>query len=292
MKCPKCDYLGFETGDRCKNCGYDFSLMTTPAPDLDLRLRDDAASASPVSEPALPLFATADLPDDEPLIRLPAAPRAPLSVRRTPDTPRLRALSRPSRQAPEPSFEFQDDEMPEPVASTSPEPRRHPPSAMAGYAEGATAGHAPILRVPRAARATADSELLPRLTAAVIDHAILLAIDATVLYFTLKMAALTFADWRAVPLVPLIAFLVLLKLSYFSMFTAAGGQTIGKMGSGIRVVGEDGAGVDIMQAVRRSLAGIVSCVTFGLAFVPAILGDGRALHDRVARTRVVALPSA
>ena len=26
MKCPKCDYLGFETGDRCKNCGYDFSL--------------------------------------------------------------------------------------------------------------------------------------------------------------------------------------------------------------------------------------------------------------------------
>ena len=26
MKCPKCEYLGFETGDRCKNCGYDFSL--------------------------------------------------------------------------------------------------------------------------------------------------------------------------------------------------------------------------------------------------------------------------
>src|SRR5687768_18063365 len=21
MKCPKCDYLGFETGDRCRNCG-------------------------------------------------------------------------------------------------------------------------------------------------------------------------------------------------------------------------------------------------------------------------------
>ena len=27
MKCPKCSYLGFETGDRCKNCGYDFSLL-------------------------------------------------------------------------------------------------------------------------------------------------------------------------------------------------------------------------------------------------------------------------
>src|SRR4030095_10050339 len=44
MKCPKCHYLGFETGDRCKNCGYDFSLLPladTPAsgaPDLDADL--------------------------------------------------------------------------------------------------------------------------------------------------------------------------------------------------------------------------------------------------------------
>ena len=28
MKCPKCAYLGFETGDRCKNCGYDFALLS------------------------------------------------------------------------------------------------------------------------------------------------------------------------------------------------------------------------------------------------------------------------
>jgi uncharacterized RDD family membrane protein YckC len=281
MKCPKCDYLGFETGDRCKNCGYDFSLMTTAVPDLDLRLRDDAASAPPASEPALPLFATADLPDDEPLIKLPAAPRPPLSVRRTPDTPRLRALARPPRQAPEPTFEFQEDETAEPVAALAPEPRRYPssPPVTAGRAAGA-------------APAAADSALLPRVTAALIDHAILLGIDVTVLYFTLKMAALTLADWRAVPLLPLLAFLVLVKLAYFSMFTAAGGQTIGKMGSGIRVVGEDGARVDIVQAVRRALAGVVSCITLGLAFVPALLGDGRALHDRFARTRVVALPSA
>ena len=26
MKCPKCNYLGFERVDRCRNCGYDFSL--------------------------------------------------------------------------------------------------------------------------------------------------------------------------------------------------------------------------------------------------------------------------
>ena len=45
MKCPKCSYLGFETGDRCKNCGYDFSLLAAPHEppdhDLNLRLPDD-----------------------------------------------------------------------------------------------------------------------------------------------------------------------------------------------------------------------------------------------------------
>ena len=53
MKCPKCDYLGFETGDRCKNCGYDFSLTpATPArsdndPELFFRPLDDAPSDAP-----------------------------------------------------------------------------------------------------------------------------------------------------------------------------------------------------------------------------------------------------
>ena len=140
MKCPKCNYLGFETGDRCKNCGYDFSLMSDlEAPvdfdlDIDLapRSSDDTLPASvqwddnfepelaespatleianpfpePVPEPAreeparvdrkLPLFGHGSVPDDsdEPLIKLPAAPRAPLAVRRTPETPRLRAVPR------------------------------------------------------------------------------------------------------------------------------------------------------------------------------------------------------
>ena len=40
MKCPKCGYLGFEHVERCRNCGYDFSLSSPASqsvPDLPLR---------------------------------------------------------------------------------------------------------------------------------------------------------------------------------------------------------------------------------------------------------------
>src|SRR5687767_5970755 len=38
MKCPKCGYLGFEHADRCRNCGYDFSLsQAVRSPELALR---------------------------------------------------------------------------------------------------------------------------------------------------------------------------------------------------------------------------------------------------------------
>src|SRR5439155_15294826 len=106
MKCPKCGYLGFERTDSCRNCGYDFSLTSAaPVPELPLRsewhiatrgddldrligaLEDDARQ---VPSGDLPLFVST-APDDEPLIKAPLAPRAPLAVRRaTPDVPRLR----------------------------------------------------------------------------------------------------------------------------------------------------------------------------------------------------------
>src|SRR5688572_18802292 len=139
MKCPKCDYLGFDTGDRCKNCGYDFSLSPATAAsaafdaDLFLRPLDDAVPASPGwdgafentrdaeppvaavasrfrAEAKLPLFSPAhDSDSDEPLIKLPAAPRAPLAVRRTPETPRLRAVPKQTRPIEgEPVLEFAD----------------------------------------------------------------------------------------------------------------------------------------------------------------------------------------
>jgi uncharacterized RDD family membrane protein YckC len=131
------------------------------------------------------------------------------------------------------------------------------------------------------------------LLAAFIDHVILFAIDLIVFYSTLRMTALTTDEWRALPALPLLAFLILLKLSYFAAFTAMGGQTIGKMAAGIRVVADDHLIMDPSRAITRTLTSAVSLASLGLGLIPALLGpDRRALHDRVAHTHVVELPSA
>jgi uncharacterized RDD family membrane protein YckC len=280
MKCPKCDYLGFETGDRCKNCGYDFSLI----PNLDITI-DPSADASafakaPAARPALPLFTKrGERGDDEPLIKLPVAPRPPLSVRKTPEVPRFRAMSRTARHVDvEPAMRLFEEGPPDldlllrDEAAVEPEPTA-PAAVKPQHAVTSTAGR--------------------RLGAAIIDHLILLAIDAAVIYFTLRMAALTPAQWQLLPPIPLAAFLVLMKLAYFFAFTTLGGQTIGKMALGIRVVTSEDGPLDAARALRRTLAGVLSSVTLGLGFVPALIGsERRALHDRVAGTRVVALRSA
>jgi uncharacterized RDD family membrane protein YckC len=311
MKCPKCSYLGFETGDRCKNCGYDFSLLAAPAeppdPDLVIHVPDhmpsrsesswmdrlhsgveDVAEAHEMPEPAFsgsasappaphetqpradvvyPLFSPAD-DNDEPLIKMPSAPRAPLSVRRTPEQPRLRPPSR-DREDSGLALEFAED-------------------AIVTEAPVATRSFEPSVSADTEAPA---SGLVRRVAAGLTDHAILLGIDVVVVYSTLRMAALTMGDWQQLPALPLLTFLALLKLAYFGAFTAACGQTIGKMATGIRVVADD-APLDPARAARRTIMAAFSVLAFGAGFIPAFLDpDRRALHDRLARTRVVELPS-
>jgi uncharacterized RDD family membrane protein YckC len=317
MKCPKCAYLGFDTGERCRNCGYDFSLMPVPDPAGEVTLRgEESVGAAPAwldvldrglapasavtpaapavgspavaqpstiappmsfeppvppvsfrGEPALPLFGASRRGDDEPLITVPSAPRPPLSVRRTPDA-RMRAVPKAIERAreSEPELDFAGER-------PAPAPVRAEARAVSGALE--------------------TSGVARRLLAATVDHAILFAIDAAVVYLTLRIAQLTMSDWRALPILPMVTFLGLLKLSYFTAFTCVGGQTIGKMATSIRVVGDDDQPLDAPHAMHRALAGAVSFLILGAGFVPALLGsDRRALHDRLAHTRVVALPTA
>jgi uncharacterized RDD family membrane protein YckC len=350
MKCPKCDYLGFETGDRCKNCGYNFSLMAdagdSRGPELLLREpepahRDadrwlnqlearldtvrpaamstaasdplasmslDAPVAAPPpavvplpvapasvtapvaadpaagqriagrSTPALPLFHPGGADWDTPLIKVPATPRPPLAVRRTPERPKLRTVPKPVRKADaDPESELVLAFAEEPVASAAPS-RERTPRLM-----GPTA--------PASRSAPADVEVsgpARRLTAAVVDHLILLSIDAIVIYFTFEIAGLPLSAWRSIPMLPLALFLLMVKGSYFCVFTALGGQTVGKMATGIRVVADNHRAVEPSRAVQRTLASLVSFATIGIGLAPVLFAsDRRALHDRVAGTRVV-----
>lgn len=325
MKCPKCSYLGFETGDRCRNCGYDFSLILDSEPaavHIDLELRRDVPDSADVSdwmirtdmEPAppvrsvappsprasvppavvagaraeprarrdskLPLFTSSPLGrGDEPMIKLPVTPRPPLAVRRTPDNPRLRMVSgaiRPEERVP--ALEFDDAVRPIEEAE-APAPLRPPPMS-------------PPVRERAAVRADVSGPVV-RVVAAAIDHVLLGAIDLAVVYFTLRISGLSMDEWTVLPLVPLMFFLILLKLAYFYAFTAVGGQTIGKMALRIRVVGEDHESIDATLALRRTLLGTASTAAFGLGLLPAFFDpERRAFHDRVARTRVIALRTA
>jgi uncharacterized RDD family membrane protein YckC len=290
MKCPKCQYIGFDTGDRCRNCGYEFALLLAPAradakaaaEPLDLMLHASAPEdAATPARPALPLFRNDEEEVDVPLVR-PAQPRQPIAVRKTPEAQRhhlSRTVSLDTSATP--VLEFGSEPPAPRVKAQAADPLLHrripeplstpaPPVPMLDDGPPIAAG------------------LGARCVAAAIDYGLLLGIDLAVLHFTLRLTALTFADWRVIPLVPLLFFLVGVKLAYLTTFTLAGGQTIGKMATGLRVVPDESRQVAPWDAVQRALVEVASLVACGLPFLLA-LGDParRGLHDRVARTRVV-----
>ena len=129
-----------------------------------------------------------------------------------------------------------------------------------------------------------------RLAAAGIDVAVLGGIAAFVFWATLRLCnvSMSAVGWSA--LIPFVIFIAIMDLSYLLMFTAAGGQTVGKMLMHIRVVGDDQAAdepVAMGRAAWRSVLTMVSVVALGLGWLPALFGRGIALHDRLAHTRVV-----
>jgi uncharacterized RDD family membrane protein YckC len=136
-----------------------------------------------------------------------------------------------------------------------------------------------------------DEHLAPlgtRVAAGAIDLVFMLAVDAVVLYFTLRITGLPLEAWRRLPIAPLVGFLALLHVGYLTMFTAASGQTMGKMLTRIRVVASHGGPVPFGSAVVRAVAWLITIVPAGVGFIPAILAtDRRALHDRFADTKVI-----
>lgn len=338
MKCSKCGYLGFESADRCRNCGYEFSLAQSFAlPDLPMRqdaaLNEDlddfalidaataprsaavsstfasdlgrvmgasrapaigrpqsslpvlsvvsgskvpaAAAAAPVenveTESDLLLFGD-PFDDDLPLITKPSPPRPPLSVRRaTPDVPRLRTSS---PAAPRSASLDLGLELDAPVAAPPP---RFVPSERAQAQEW-----------PAFDERGEDAGVWRRVLASVVDSAILMAIDVAVIYLTMQICGVTVAEFGLLPKGPLVAFLVVQNVGYLVAFTA-GGQTLGKMATGIKVVTFDPhESLDVACALKRTVAWLVLAFPGGLGLLSALFShDHRGLHDRFAGTRVV-----
>ncbi len=314
MKCPKCGYLGFEHAERCRNCGYDFSL-SQPVTLPDLTMRHDSTAINPLDDltlsdrplrgaserysadvdtdldrilgaPAAPparsrsaapsaldgepsLFGP-PITDDVPLITKASPPRMPLAVRRaTPEMPRLR-----SESARTPALDL-------PLDLDLPDADRR-----VGLPMRERAAFAPAERLEPDEKEAAG--LLARMVAVAIDLIILAAVDVVVVYFTLQICGVGLADIGVVPKGPLLAFLLVQNGGYLVAFTA-GGQTLGKMAAGIKVVAADAdAPLDVGRALVRTLIWFVLAVPAGLGFLSAIFNsDHRGLHDRFAGTRVV-----
>jgi uncharacterized RDD family membrane protein YckC len=302
MKCPKCGYLAFESGERCRNCGYDFSLTADAPAAFDVLLDpsqtgDGWGSDTPSLKPALDLDRMIGVPDDAsvpdlplferagraaaepsltladeppvtrghrrgdenlPMISAPSKPRAPLGVRRsTPEIPRARI--RTPRTPESTLFET-------------------PQSADRRSSE------ASLPATTRETLATPAS----RVMAALLDMALLTSLDTAVLYFTLRLLGLSSSEILDLPAIPLAAFFLLLNGGYFTAFTAVGGQSIGKMAFGIKVIAQEEGGVPVGRATLRTFAYLISALPLGAGFLPGIFGGERlALHDRLAHTRVV-----
>jgi uncharacterized RDD family membrane protein YckC len=269
MKCPKCGYLGFESGDQCRNCGYEFSLSVSKVDPLDLALDLGPDESRPpldldriigAPEPAqpddLPLFL-----DDAPLVSGAARPRAPLGVRRaTPEVPRAR-----------------------PRATKT-------PSTAEMLFDAAPAAIGRTFAPSTSSETSAETPAAPwsRILAALVDIALLFALDASILYFTLRLLGLPTVQMFELPLLPLVAFFLLLNGGYFIAFTTVGGQSIGKMALGIKVISQEESAVPIGRATLRTLAYFASALPLGAGFLAGMISADRlTLHDRLAHTRVV-----
>jgi uncharacterized RDD family membrane protein YckC len=284
MRCPKCQYISFDSGDRCRNCGYQFSLAAadSEAPPIDLPIQTGEEPEGPLADLSLgerlPLFGDrGPAHDDRPMVSATAAPRAPLAVRKAAPALSRSAAAAAARPVARHSIEAEPRlDLDPPMAALPPGP---PPAAIRADPE-------------------LDDKIAPpapsglRLLAAIVDFLVIGSIDTAVLHFTLKLCGLEYAEIGILPVAPFAAFLLLLNGGYFVAFTAAGGQSIGKMIAGVKVVPAQVTGwtdrVPLGQAVLRSTAYLISALPAGLGFLPALVGaDKRAVHDRLAHTRVV-----
>ena len=287
MRCPTCQHIAHDDGVACPNCGHDLTLVLDLETGRALDLSPEAEPLGPLGDfslddPVTPPLATGSItaatPPRSKTVRsglplfpfspepgravgaLRGATSRPLSVRRpTPEIPKLRMQTlRPTPAAGSLAFDGDESE---------------PPEGRTGQSTAAAAARL----------------LGRRVGAALLDALLLVGVDVAVVYLTLRLTGLPASAPDRLPTVPLATFLGLLALGYVVTLTALGGQTLGKMAWGLRVVAANGSRVTLVQTMKRTLAYTVSVLPVGLGFAGMFFGQRQALHDLLAHTRVVKL---
>lgn len=243
-------------------------------------LRPKAVRPAPTTE--LPLFVkglaeaeagVADLPaeSDPPLVKMPTVARAPLAVRRASEAPRPPLPSPADANLARKLGPF-DHDLLEDLQRIEAKASGRPALGRGDLAVGA-------------------GDAIRRIVGASIDLIFLGAICASVVWFTLRQCDLTWQQAQVLPIGPMAGFLAMVIVGYQFLFTAASGQTIGKMLVGLRVVADpQSSGSDaptIRQASYRALLTLPSVLMLGAGFFPALVRPGLAVHDRLAHTRVI-----
>jgi uncharacterized RDD family membrane protein YckC len=203
----------------------------------------------------------------------------------------------PAASADGAALPFDDGPIVPPLAvrrSTPEVPRNRPrttrPARMLDLEPAAKSGEASQAATDTVASLMEMPSLGARVGAGLIDLLLLVGIDAAVVFLTLRVTGLqnTLEDLRVLSPVPFVGFLATLAFGYVAAFTVAGGQTIGKMLLSLRVIGDDGRPVDAAGGMLRALGCMLVPITLGLSYLPALFtSDHRAIHDRLAGTRVV-----
>ena len=132
--------------------------------------------------------------------------------------------------------------------------------------------------------------LRDRLASAFLDTFLLILVDLGVVYLTARMAGVFLGGLEQLLTLPFLMFLLLLNGGYAVVLTVVGGQTVGKMVVGLRVVSADGSPVGLGRALLRTGACSLSVLPVGLGWSGVLFGKGRAFHDVLADTRVVKVP--
>jgi uncharacterized RDD family membrane protein YckC len=236
---------------------------------------DDVAPAAPAPIPvavAAPLPAPMLASPPPPSVATPARAAAPAIAIAPPPPPRREVPRPPVRPAPLP-----------PIAQG---PRSVPPRPVAAVGPTGTAS---------LSAAGTDALVLPRLTAGLIDTAIVSAVQAVLLWPVARhwWARELPATPNDVPYFPILLSLAMIPIAivlgaaYYAIFWGLTGATPGKRMLGLAVAAEDGTTpIGMSRATLRVLGYCASALLLGIGFLMIAFG-GTALHDRIAGTRVV-----